>query len=151
MKKDPKYKLRYSSGLGDIITCLLHSKYLKKIVKLITKSEEQCQECTNRAYFLNLFFPIPIWRLFYKNIDDRFLAFKKDMEDYGYIFDTLHKKAEESEKKCSESCECKKTVDINPLNPLKIDYIEYDGYSLKSKKEYFEDGYKVVKFIYNKN
>jgi hypothetical protein len=150
MKKDPRYKIRYSSGLGDVVTCLLHSKYLKGIVKIITKSEEQCESCNQRAYFLNLFFPIPIWKFYYKTMDERFLAFKSDMENYGYVFDKHVKKEENEEKTCNCNCKNQQVTETNPLNPLRIDYIEYDGYVLSSKHESDENGYKIVKFTYKK-
>jgi hypothetical protein len=146
MKKEPKYKFRYASGLGDVLTCILHSKYISILVKFITRKEEQCSSCSQRAYILNLFFPLPIWKFYFSSIQERNEKYTQELKDLGYIFDHLEKQKEINEKKCN----CQEQLNQNFLQGHKIDFIEYDGYTLNSKEESNDDDYKTVKFIYKK-
>jgi hypothetical protein len=82
--KNPFLKCRYARGLGDIIGCTLHSKFLSWLPLLLTGQKEQCQACSQRSQALNVLFPIPIWRLFFKNQKELNLSLKKDFEDLGY-------------------------------------------------------------------
>ena len=69
------------------------------------------------------------------------------MENLGYNVDFLKKQEELNEKKCN----CNQVVnDMSILESHKIDYIEYDGYFLKSKEESNDGEYKVLKFTYIK-
>jgi hypothetical protein len=67
--KEPRLKLRYSQGLGDIIACLLHSKALGWLTKLISGKDAPCEMCSKRQDALNLLFPIPLWKLFFKDLE----------------------------------------------------------------------------------
>jgi hypothetical protein len=147
MKKEPKYKFRYAGGLGDILTCILHSKYIGILVKFITKKEEQCSACSQRSYILNLFFPIPIWKFYFSSIEERNEKYTQELKDMGYIFDHLEKQKQMNEQKCN--CQ-EQSNQQNILNGHKIDFIEYEGYELNSKEESNDDEYKTVKFIYKK-
>jgi hypothetical protein len=82
--KNPFLKCRYARGLGDIIGCILHSKFLSWLPLLLTGQKEQCQACSQRAQALNVIFPIPLWRLFFKDYTELNLSLKKDFEDLGY-------------------------------------------------------------------
>ena len=82
--KDPNLKIRYARGLGDLIACFLHSKLIGWITKIVTKKSKPCQQCAVRINALNLIFPIPFWRLFFKNTENLLKALKKDLEDFGY-------------------------------------------------------------------
>ena len=82
--KDPNLKIRYARGLGDLIACFLHSKLIGWITKIVTKKSKPCQQCAVRINALNLIFPIPFWRLFFKNTENLLKSLKKDLEDFGY-------------------------------------------------------------------
>lgn len=71
MNKDPLLRYRYADGLGDIIACTLHSKYIQPITSFITKKENMCMSCQNRRTALNILFPIKLWRFYYKNLDEK--------------------------------------------------------------------------------
>lgn len=152
MKKNPILKLRYSNGLGDIIKCILHSKYIGKITHIITKTDTPCPSCSERATALNILFPIPLWKFFFKSVNDRDKFLIKEMKDYGYSF----REESEPEDAKDNGCNCnKKNITYveknNVLNGLSIDYINYEGFSLIEKKEKNSGEIKTVMFKYKKN
>jgi hypothetical protein len=63
----PDLNIRYAVGVGDLIASILHSKALSWIVKLITKNNKPCSNCSKRRYALNVLFPIAFWKLFFKD------------------------------------------------------------------------------------
>lgn len=152
MKKNPILKLKYSNGLGDILKCILHSRYIGKITHFFTKTDMPCPSCSERATALNILFPIPIWRIFFKSIKERDKFFIKEMKDYGYFF---REEKEEEDVNKENDCGCNKKIthiETNKvLNGLTIDYIDYDGYSLIEKKEKNNGEIKTVVFKYKKH
>lgn len=82
--KNPSLKLRYSRGLGDIIACILHSKLFGWLTHLITGKKEPCKTCSARANALNVLFPIPIWKIFFKNVEELTYALAEDLKSSGY-------------------------------------------------------------------
>lgn len=85
--RDPTLKIRYAIGLGDFIAAVLHSRLLGWLTKLITGKSEPCSVCSQRRIKLNKKFPIPFWRLFFKNKDERTKGLIADLEknDFNYI------------------------------------------------------------------
>jgi hypothetical protein len=81
---DPSLKLRYSRGLGDAIASILHSKAIGWLTKIITGKNKPCKVCSERANALNILFPIPFWRLFFRNAEDLVQSLAKEMEEAGY-------------------------------------------------------------------
>jgi hypothetical protein len=81
---NPSLKLKYSNGLGDIITCILHGSLFGRLVHFLTKKNKPCNTCSQRAQALNVLFPIKIWKLFFKTPQDAASALAKEMEDAGY-------------------------------------------------------------------
>jgi hypothetical protein len=129
-KKDPYLKLRYSRGLGDVIACILHSKFFGWLTKLITGKSKPCSTCSKRADALNVLFPIPFWRLFFKDVKSMIEILQTDLKDYGYEVGLTSDglgvssfKANTSEKNIiSQKNEYAKPIDYN-----KSDYINnYD-------------------------
>jgi hypothetical protein len=82
--KDPSLKIRYAMGLGDFVACLLHSRLLGKLTKLITGKSKPCQTCSLRAQALNILFPIPFWRLFFFNKENMLKSYQQELEAFGY-------------------------------------------------------------------
>lgn len=82
--KTPNLKLRYAKGLGDAIACLLHSKAIGWLTHLITGQDKPCEMCSIRIKALNTLFPIPFWRLFFKNENTLLESLAKDYKDNGY-------------------------------------------------------------------
>ena len=68
--EDPRFKIRYAEGLGDFIACILHSKILSRLTEWITGKKVPCRACSQRAQALNILFPIPFWRLFFKTVQE---------------------------------------------------------------------------------
>jgi hypothetical protein len=81
---DPSLKFRYSRGLGDAITSILHGKAIGWLTKLITGQDKPCTMCSKRAEALNILFPIPFWRLFFKTSEDLVENLAKELEEAGY-------------------------------------------------------------------
>ena len=69
--KNPTLKIRYAKGLGDFIACILHSKPIGWFTHFLTGTKEPCSACSQRAMAFNILFPIPFWKLFFKNINER--------------------------------------------------------------------------------
>lgn len=82
--KDPSLKIRYAMGLGDFVACILHSKFLSKLTKYISGKDKPCQTCSLRAQALNILFPIPFWRLFFKSKELMLKSYKGELEASGY-------------------------------------------------------------------
>lgn len=82
--KNPKLKFKYATGVGDLVACILHSKIIGWLTKLITGKKEPCQVCSQRAYALNVLFPIPFWRLFFKNYEIFNNSLNAELLNYGY-------------------------------------------------------------------
>jgi hypothetical protein len=81
---EPGLKFRYSRGVGDIVACILHSKYIGIITHKITGVGKPCQKCSQRGMALNLLFPIPLWKLFFDSEEEMIESFKKDFIKAGY-------------------------------------------------------------------
>lgn len=81
----PHLYFKYNQGLGDFVASLLHSKMLGWLTKLITGKSEPCKICSKRGEALNILFPVPFWRLFFKNEKDMISSLHKDLKDGGYI------------------------------------------------------------------
>jgi len=77
MNKNPYLQYRHSEGLGDLIACTLHSKFILPLTKLLTGSEEICLACNKRRQSLNYIFPIPFWKIFFENYDKKIEDFQK--------------------------------------------------------------------------
>jgi hypothetical protein len=73
-------KIRYAQGVGDVCAAILHSKLIGPITYLVTGDLEPCPKCQNRRTALNLLFPIPFWRLFFKNDDFYNKSLNQDFE-----------------------------------------------------------------------
>lgn len=84
MNKDPYLYFKYNKGLGDFVASVLHSRFLGWLTKLITKKDKPCSICSKRAEALNILFPIPFWKLFFKNSLDMTESLKNDLLAAGY-------------------------------------------------------------------
>lgn len=83
MNNNPYLQYRHCEGLGDIVACTLHSKLLSPITKFLTGKTEMCHSCDKRRRYLNFVFPIGVWKLFFKNYDEKM----KDLEKYFVVND----------------------------------------------------------------
>jgi hypothetical protein len=86
--KDPGLRYQYANGIGDLIACTLHSKYIGRLTHKITGSNSPCQKCSKRAQALNELFPIPIWKMFFNSENERDESFLKSLKEAGYIVET---------------------------------------------------------------
>lgn len=116
--KDPFFKIRYASGLGDIIKCILHSKLIGPITKLITKQETPCSACLTRAQALNILFPLDLWWLFFKSKEDQKNQFIKDAIAYGYEVGSCEQKQEEKNNLEESLTQQSEELRINNFNSL---------------------------------
>lgn len=81
---NPKLKIKYAQGLGDFIASVLHSKYISWLPKMITGQEGPCLSCSQRINALNILFPIPFWRLFFRKPEDVISSMAQDYKNNGY-------------------------------------------------------------------
>jgi hypothetical protein len=119
--KNPKLKFRNAEGLGDIIACILHSKFIGIVTHFITGNDKPCQTCSQRAYALNVLFPIKVWRLRFKDKS----SFIKELEE------------EYKEYNISQNIVIKKPVieQPEPINIEKPKIETIDGYNLISNSD----------------
>jgi hypothetical protein len=95
MNNNPYLQYRHSEGLGDLIACTLHSKLISPITKFITGSREMCISCDKRRQALNFIFPIPFWRIFFKNYEEKlkdfqlYFEFEEKQEDINIQDDSV--------------------------------------------------------------
>ena len=82
--KEPKLKFKYALGIGDIIACVLHSKIISPLTKLITKKDKPCASCSLRIQALNILFPLPLWRCFFKSEFEKNTALALELKECGY-------------------------------------------------------------------
>ena len=131
--KDPNLKIRYARGLGDLIACLLHSKFIGWITKIITKKTEPCQQCAIRANALNVIFPIPFWRLFFKNAEDLIKSLKKDLEDFGYTVKLTNDELGLNSFKKEENIELKNKEELEQIEQMNsVDVSDINNYNFLS-------------------
>lgn len=85
---NPSKKLRYATGLGDVITVFLHSRFIGPITYMITGKEEPCSTCNSRRVLLNQLVPMDVWKLFFDTYEevqkDIGLEYSKIGMDYIY-------------------------------------------------------------------
>ena len=81
---NPHLYFKYNQGLGDFVASFLHCKAIGWLTKLITGKSEPCQICAKRGMALNVLFPIPFWRLFFKDQKSMLESFNKDLQAAGY-------------------------------------------------------------------
>lgn len=86
-KNNPYLFFKYNHGLGDFVASVLHSKALSWLTKKITGKSEPCKVCSKRAEALNVLFPIPFWRLFFKDQKEMFTSLNKDLLAAGFQTD----------------------------------------------------------------
>lgn len=86
-KNNPYLFFKYNNGLGDFVASVLHSKALNWLTKIITGKSEPCKVCSRRAEALNILFPIPFWRLFFKTQKEMFESLNEDLLSAGFQTD----------------------------------------------------------------
>jgi hypothetical protein len=139
--KDPFLKFKYCIGLGDIIRCVLHFKYINFFTEKIFKKQKNCQTCINRAYALNLLFPIPFWKFWFSSFEKMQETLIKDCELYGYKV-----------VKQDSSNETKTENVSQKINEKKINnnFLTYENYVFLKKTESNVENLKLVNFIFKK-
>lgn len=150
MKKkiDPILKLRYAKGLGDVVKCFLHSRYFGPVTKFLTKKDHTCTNCSIRATAMNILFPIPVWKLFFKNEEKMNQIFEKDLLDYGYkIIDEQEFKDNQNNGNCCEEKENKPCCGDKNFEP---ENVKFDGYFLVQRVEEEESDFKIVTLKFKK-
>ena len=84
--KSPLLKIKYAKGLGDFITCILSNYPLSKVISFFSKNLETCVKCSQRARALNVLFPFPFWKLFFKDQSSMISSLTADLKQGGYHF-----------------------------------------------------------------
>jgi hypothetical protein len=132
--KNPNLKCRYSKGLGDLIACTLHSKLFSWLTFLLTGKKEPCKTCSHRINALNVLFPIPFWKLFFKNIKELMSSLSSDlikagyrveMSDDGYTLNSFKQEELVPETTKQNTNKEKKLISTNNM--------ELDGYLIKTE------------------
>jgi len=116
MNKNPDLQFRYAKGLGDIVACILHSKALSWLTFKITGKKEPCKVCSIRRDALNVLFPIPLWKFFFKNEKDALFSYKNSTQKDGFEV-----KVNDSNTSASMF---KGTTENLPINPNKVITLE---------------------------
>jgi len=148
--KDPFLKFKYAQGLGDLIKCFLQSKIIHPITEFFVKNSKSCTACNNRAWALNVLFPIPFWRLFFKTIEDMDESLKKELLAYGYEF------LDSDEEKECDNCDKNEQNLIKTLQEEIVLLTEYknkksfEDYEIVSESETNHENIKIVTLIYKK-
>ena len=136
--KNPLFKFKYVEGLGDLVRCIIHSKFITFFIK----EREYCNSCSTRAYALNLLCNVPLWKLFFKTKEEMKKSFKIDVENFGYTYI-------EEEKPALTSFD----NEINPdetIGSFDNNQIKYDGYYFASMTEVNYDNTRVVTLAFKK-
>ncbi len=158
MKKlNPTFKLRYAEGVGDIVKCFLHSRLFGPITKIITGQSAPCDACQMRSIALNILLPVPIWRIFFKNKEERRIALIEDLKNFGYEFDSL--KALQDQKITTNDQESEIVInnknELEPDDTLSYDKptfpMLYDNFNFYKKMEFSEKDLKLVILFYKKD
>lgn len=140
-EKDPTLKIKYARGLGDFVACILHSKPVGWLTHFITGKNRPCEKCSKRADALNILFPIPFWRLFFKDHESLVESLAKDLTDAGH-------KVELSKDKKGVSA-FKSTVTPIP-SPIKQDENNLDKYTLVTSGDNFVGNFMIKIQIFEK-
>jgi len=138
----PTKKLKYATGLGDIISAILHSKLVGPITYMFTGKLEPCATCNSRRVILNQLFPIEIWSYFFNTYDDVQEDIRKEYKKCGIEYLYIS-----PDHKNSDSITIK-----TPVPPSLKDHPAYkkDGYRLIDEKHSIIDDTIVETFIYKK-
>jgi hypothetical protein len=147
-KKDPSLKIRYAQGLGDFIKCILQSKVIYHITEFFIKNSKSCSTCNNRAWALNVLFPIPFWKIYFKTVEEMDKSLLNELLDFGY------KISDEEE---MQNCNCEEMQNLisNLQNELfsltdKVNLKNYKEYNLISESETDHDNIKISTSVYKK-
>lgn len=81
---NPHFKIKYARGFGDVITYILHGSPLKWITKNLLGIKEPCSQCSKRAAALNILFPIPVWRIFFKSQSELIQDLSEELTSLNY-------------------------------------------------------------------
>lgn len=149
--KDPFLKFKYAQGLGDLIKSFLQSKFIHPITEFFVKNSKSCKSCNNRAWALNVLFPIPFWKLFFKTIEEMEENLKKDLLEYGYeLLDENEEKNECND--CNKEDQELITTLQNEIFILK-EYMskrDIENYEIVSESETNHESIKIVTLLYKK-
>jgi hypothetical protein len=80
MNADPLLRYKYAEGLGDLIACTLHSKYVEPFISILFGEKKGCQSCDLRRQALNVLFPIKWWRFFFKSQEERLKSLDEEFD-----------------------------------------------------------------------
>ena len=148
--KKPDLKYRYAMGLGDIIACTLHSKPIGWLVHFITGNKEPCQACSQRAIALNILFPIPMWRLSFKNLEDRDKALIQDFKNSGFKMVGFDDEIEEIKNKPPEMVVETKTTNDDSFKNIEDQSKKFSDLKLITTNDMILDPYIIKIKIYKK-
>jgi len=118
---DPYLFFKYNRGVGDLVASILHSKAFGWLTKRITGKDKPCTICSKRADALNTLFPIPFWRLFFKDVAIMTESLSDDLRRAGYQTSMTSNRSEISSMKTEfipEEGNNNKSVNFNPLNDI---------------------------------
>ena len=138
----PTRHLKYATGVGDIISAILHSKLIGPITYMFTGKLEPCTTCNSRRVILNQIFPIAVWAYFFKTYEDVHEDIKKEYkkENIDYLYILPNKKNPNN------------IIVKGPSLPPVIDHPSYrkEGYRLIDEKHSIEGDKIIETFIYKK-
>lgn len=139
--KTPGLKCRYSQGLGDLIACILHSKYVGWLTHRITGLDAPCEICSRRAEALNILFPIPFWKLFFKSEEKLKESFLKDLK-------ANHFEVQIDQQGGIHATKTIETPLSEPLPPINNDPPNKDNYVLTSSSDNYIGEFLIQTLIF---
>lgn len=139
--KNPLFELKYVEGLGDLLRVFLHSRYIKPILILVRGNDNYCLTCSQRAYALNILFPIKVWKFYFKDYETFQKSFSDDAEKFGRNI-----VQDENIKTPTED-----TLNENHEQPVfDFNQIKYDGFEFMQQSEYNYDHIRIVTSVFKR-
>jgi hypothetical protein len=157
MNPNPFLQYRHALGLGDFVACTLHSKYINPLTIAITGKDGLCASCDARRQALNLICPVPFWKLFYKDSEERdkniesYLTYK-DKDNIEIPWSEYKKQEEQVNLENKENFQ-KNNIEIEDVPSVKKNVPDYDvveNYRFLNSSDVELDNYIVRTTVYKK-
>ena len=94
---------------------------------------------------MNIIFPIPVWKLFFKNEKEMHKNFEKELLEYGYKIFNQNESIEQQNNSC-----CGKTKHENNNEVYDSEHVKFEGYFLVQRVEEEDSDFKIVTLKFKK-
>jgi hypothetical protein len=149
VNKNPRLKCRYAMGVGDLIACILHSKYIGILTHFITGKKEPCEMCSARAEAFNILLPIPFWKLFFTSESELIKSLSQELKNAGYEVETSPDGKGVSSFKVTETPN-QELENLNTINNPAKNFFTNDYFEIGSTDNYIGE-FLIKTIIYKQN